>query len=118
MKRDMGLVRRILMEVADSREPLSAELFTDDRHDFQEVAYHFKIMGEAGLLNATLLPGDDGFYAAMATSLTWEGQDFLSAVSNQGVWKKVSMAIAKRTGDATFDVVKALAVGELGKLFA
>ena len=118
MKRDMEFVRRILVEVADSREPLSAALFVDERHDFQDVAYHFRIMEDAGLLDASMQYADGGVRAASANSLSREGQDFLSAVSNKGVWSRVMLKVAKRAGDATFSVVKALAVEELGKLLA
>lgn len=112
----MDLVRKILVATADARQPLEASVFADERHDYQEVAYHFRIMEQAGLVAASLVPGDNGYYHAAVESLTWEGQDFLSAVANDGVWRKVSMKIAKIAGDATLDVTKALAVKELGNL--
>ncbi|MEG0376378.1 MAG: DUF2513 domain-containing protein [Raoultibacter sp.] len=110
MKRDMDLVRRILIELSDSRETLSASAFVDDKVDFDTVCYHYQIMDDAGLIKASVMYAGDGYYSGIASSLTWDGNDFLSAIKSDTVWSKVKMRIAKTTGDASLDVIKALAV--------
>ncbi|MEG0015771.1 MAG: DUF2513 domain-containing protein [Raoultibacter sp.] len=110
MKRDMELVRRILIDLADSRHPLNASIFVTDRVSFEDVCYHYRIMSEGGLIKASVSYADNEPYIAIASELTWDGNEFLAAVKSDTVWAKVKTRIAKATGDTTLDVMKALAV--------
>lgn len=117
MKRNMELVRKILMELADSECPLDATVFVDDAHDFQFVAYHFDIMSQAGLVDASVHKEWGGSYTvAEVSSLTWEGQDFLASVKSPKVWSRVKSMVAKHAGDAAFETIKTLAVKAMGEL--
>lgn len=110
VKRDMDLVRRILMELADSDVPLDAAAFTDASTERATVGYHFEIMQEAGLIVASFLRADgDPYYHATAIRLTWEGNDFLASVKSEGIWAKVKMAVAKSAGDVPLSVFKQVA---------
>lgn len=110
MKRDMDLVRTILLALADSDEPLwSTDLVTDE-HSRDVIGYHFLILDEAGLIMANVKPaGDDPYYIAVASRLTWEGNDFLDAVRDESIWKRVRSTIGKITGGASFEVFKTVA---------
>lgn len=117
MKRDMDLVRSILKGAAESSGSVDAAAFIDGRHDFDDVAYHVDMMASAGLIEATIIRSlEKPIVRASVDSLTWDGNDFLDAVSNDKVWRKVRLKVAQMAGAATFDVTKALAVKELGKL--
>lgn len=110
MRRDMDLVRRILSETADSERPLEANVFVDDRHDYNSVGYHIKIMREAGLIEAVIQRADGiPYYYCRVDDLTWDGQEFLANVKSDSVWSKVKTTVAKRTGDASFSVITKLA---------
>lgn len=117
MKRDMDLVRRILTETEESTNPLNASVFVDERHDYNSVGYHIKIMRDARLIEATI-QGADGipYYFCQIDDLTWEGQEFLANVKNDSVWSKVKTTVAKRTGDASFSVISSLASDIVSKL--
>lgn len=119
MRRDMDLVREILRFAADAEvSPLDARTLADEENDFQKVAYHVKIMKDAGLVEATIAKGSSGLYSlASIDSLTWEGQDLLGAISNRRVWKNVKAKVAKYAGDVTLDILKRLASQELDGLF-
>ena len=111
MKRDMDLVRSIMLKVADSDEPISICDFVDAEHDKQLVGYHISIMRDAGLVKASIMPADDDpYYSCRVSSLTWEGNDFLDVVRNETVWEKTKSAISKTVGSATFEMVKSMAV--------
>lgn len=118
MKRDMDLVRRIMLELSDSRHPLDAGLFTDERHDYQDVAHHIEMMQEAGLIKAMLQPGDDCWYAAAAADLTWKGHEFADASRDAKIWKKALRAVSKQVASAPFTVIvellNAQLMGQLG----
>lgn len=110
MKRDMDLVRTILLALADSDEPLrSADLVTDE-YSRDVIGYHFLILDEAGLIMANVKAADnDPYYIAVASRLTWEGNDFLDAVRDESIWKRVRSTIGKITGGASFEVFKTVA---------
>ena len=110
MKRDMDLVRRILMELEASDYPLDASVFADGRVTVPQAAYHIEIMQQAGLIKATIARDLSGNLDATAESLTWNGQEFLEAVRSDVMWATVKSTIAKTVGSTTLETVKALAV--------
>ena len=117
MRRDMELVRAILLTVADSAGVVDGNVLTDQQHDLQVIGYHVEIMKEAGLVEATLQKEWGGFYIIVRVGpLTWEGNDYLDAVANDTVWKKVKTRIAQLSGNATFEITKSLAVKYLGEM--
>ena len=54
MRRDMDLIRRILIMVGDSPVPLQATVFVDDMHPFETVAYHIDLIGQADLADTSI----------------------------------------------------------------
>lgn len=111
MRRDMDLVRRVLMECADSDRPLDAHALADAAHPFEVVAYHVDIMTQAGLVESVIKRDWGGAYVvAEVGPLTWAGCDFIDAVRSEEVWSRVKLAIGKTVGTVAFDTAKALAV--------
>ena len=109
MKRDMELVRRILLELSGSSQPLDARTFVDGNTTLEEVIYHFRIMEDGGLIKASVAYAGNKPYICTANELTWAGNDFLASIRSNSIWSKVKTTIAKATGDASLDVIKALA---------
>ena len=110
MKRDMELVRIILLEIADSNEPIEASRIANERYSANLVGYHFQILNEAGLIVASVsAAGNNPYYFASASRLTWEGNDYLDAIRDESIWSRIKSAVAKATGTTTLDVVKTLA---------
>ena len=117
MRRDMDLVREILRGTADSHGSLDGSVFVDGAHDLQEVAYNVDLLVEAELVDAKVIREWGGMAVRVTVfRLTWDGNEFLDAVDNDTVWKRVKLKVAQLTGTATFDVVKQLAVSELTKM--
>lgn len=107
----MDLVRLILKELSESEGPLDASAFVTDSADHDKVAYHFEIMEQAGLIEASVSRSwGGGCVKARAERLTWAGNDFLDAVASDRLWGKVKATIAKTVTAASFETVKALAV--------
>ena len=110
MRRDLDLVRTILMDVADSAEPVDVSLWVTDTVSREMAAYHVAMMRDAGLVNASTLAADnDPCYVCRVNSLTWEGQDYLDSVRSPKVWREVKKRLARVGGASAFEVVKALA---------
>ena len=110
MKRDMELVRIILLAIADSNEPIEASRIANEKYSANLVGYHFQILNEAGLIVASVsAAGNNPYYFASASRLTWEGNDYLDAIRDESIWRRIKSAVAKATGTTTLDVVKTLA---------
>jgi len=96
LKRDMELVRRILVTLEDADQtqgwiPLQFECYTDD-----QISYHIKILAEQGIISATDCSNMKNF-AWRAKGLTWDGHDYIEAIRDEGRWQKVKDWI-KATG--------------------
>lgn len=111
MRRDMDLVRDLLTLAADAQGTVSAYALVDEGHSRELVAYHVRIMEQAGLVDAHVAPpGVPAPQSCLIKELTWEGQEFLSNVSSDAVWAKVKKGVSTAAGDASIEVFKALAV--------
>lgn len=111
MRRDLDLVRTILKGCADASGPVDAHAFTDDAHPFELVAYHVRIMEEAGLVEANITNVWGGVPVHVTVGpLTWTGNDFLDVVRSESIWSKTKKTIMTTIGSASFEIVKAVAV--------
>lgn len=116
MKRDMDLVREILLavEAADENTPGMDDLLGGDQSETEidtreKYAYHIKMLVEqAGLLtgiDASSMSGGNW----LNLEVTWQGHDFLDNTRDSEVWRMTKSGLQKM-GGAGWDVVKALAV--------
>ena len=115
MKRDMELIRAILLEVEKSEYGYFRDKLKINGYTEEEIGYHSYLIIEAGLAdgpNCTVMGSKSP--EAEVTSLTWEGHDFLDAVKNENVWNK-SKEKLKKVGSASLSVVKDVAVSVLKK---
>ena len=110
MRRDMNLIREILLELEKSRHPISVDAFTTSSVSKEHVGYNMELMYQAGLITVCKQPADnDPYYFYQAKAITWEGQEFLNNVKDDSNWKKLKLMVAEKTGDVSFAVIKNLA---------
>lgn len=106
MRRDMELIRKVLLavEAGNARHPIDG--YTQD-----EVRYHQMLVIEKGLVEgqfrkdmtqATEVPA-----AVMLRRLTWEGHDFIDAIADESRWSKVKGFLADSGKQVTIETVKA-----------
>jgi hypothetical protein len=109
MKRDMDLVRKILLEL-EGKNPKDDGLEPEQLsgHTPEEVGYHIGLLKEAGLVEAMDARSYGNPMNWIATRLTWEGHEFLEASRNEGVWTKAKQIAAEKGGGLTFEVLKQL----------
>ena len=91
MKRDMELVREILLKV-QARTDLKPQRQIIEGRDDLIVERHIEMLYEAGLLEG--LPHKSSQRPAAGaeifiTDMSWEGHDFLAALENENVWSKI-----------------------------
>lgn len=113
MKRDMDLVRAILLELeavpAGGREMKSPAIADRLQRDERTVGEHLRLMADGGLITVTDFP-ETRNSECWAMGITWSGHDFLESVRSDSVWSTVKTKLAKVGGGASIEVTKAIAV--------
>ena len=111
MKRDMDLARHILFAIEEhDGDPLRyIDLKISGRTD-REVSYHVMLLGEARLVEVKNY-GNANRFEYRPRRLTWEGHEFLDAVRDDTVWKRAKSETLAKTGQLTFEVIKATLMG-------
>jgi len=112
MKRDMDIVKRVLLVIEEKYKDVALydwELSIDDL-DKQTIAYHCKILYDGGLISDYKAQYADGeIWSFGVSSLTWEGHDFLDKIRDDSIWSKTKETIKSKGLPMTLDVVKVVA---------
>lgn len=107
MRRDLDLVRCILMTVEKADGPIGFDVLSECCGDIGRLSFHVGLMHSHGLIDAEV--DSDGFGEPMdvrISSMTWDGYDYLDAIRSPQVWNKAKEAISKAVGDTSLSVVK------------
>ena len=119
MKRDMDLMRAMLLRIEECSDVPPKMLHVDDFDDLHAdpfvISLHVELMNDAGLIevfDSNVEP--DGFKDFAISRLTLAGYEYLAAIRNRKVWVRVKKKI-EFLGGATLDIIKQLAVKELAK---
>lgn len=110
MKRDMELVRKILLKIEEEYRSSSIINLRIDGYDMETVAYHCRILNDAGLVSDY-----EGKYASnelymfWVGPLTWDGNDFLDKIRDNSVWHKTKEVITQKGLPLVLDTIKTVA---------
>jgi hypothetical protein len=107
MKRDMDLIRKILLAVELIESPRGAGPLRFDDYDDVDVSYHVMLLHEAGLIRARDDSGH-GDFVWDPIRLTWAGHEFLDAARSETLWNKAKGLVLKSGSGLLFDVLKPL----------
>lgn len=111
MKRDMDLVRQILITIEDYEHGFAPEVIEVPGYDEETVGYHLVLLEEAGLIRATVTTGfGEQSPSATPERLTWAGHEFVASARNETVWAKVKTIVVAKGGSVSFEVLKFLVV--------
>ena len=115
MKRDMDLVRNLLLGIeerdrGDGNWTSFGDLTLPEGTETPEpmVQEHLRLLLEAGLIEAMV----DNTWSSRAVRpirLTWAGHDFLAAIRDEGVWSSTKEAVGKVGGTAALETWRAAA---------
>jgi hypothetical protein len=95
MKRDMDLIRKILLKLEEHEHGHAPEPFKVEGYTDELVGFHVHLMGEAGLLRVANITGfDDSSPMAIPSSILPVGYDFLDAARNDKIWAQVKKRLA------------------------
>jgi len=114
MKRDMDLVRDILLDVEKQDGSGGWIKVAVENHSEDEINYHLLLLKDAGFLEAAVL--NAGVRSIVQpTRLTWKGHEFLNAARSSKVWEGAKEFVLKTTGTLTLEGLK-LAIPHVTKL--
>jgi len=111
MKRDMDLIRKILLKLEEFLTDDDIEKIQLDGYSPEQIIYHVFLLEEAGLIRAKILFGS-GTTAPVdyvIFGLTWAGHDFLDACREEGRWEKAK-DVFRQAGGVSFDIAKEVLV--------
>jgi DNA-binding transcriptional ArsR family regulator len=108
MKRDMDLVRKILLAVEASERPLDSSLIRIAGYTGESITEHMRLLNEAGLIEGISAYSVEHRLKWIELRLTWNGHDFLDAARSESVWNETVTEVRKKTGAVPFEVLKGL----------
>ena len=113
MKRDMDLVRKILIAVEEGNVKLD-----DLEYDRDQIDLHVELMKERGLVDAIVVLSSDSvrhkILACSVERLTREGHDFLDRARSESIWERAKKKCLEQTGVLTIEFLKVCLV-HMGK---
>lgn len=95
MKRNMDLVRQIVLALEAHEDPAGMANVEIEGRQLAEVSSHLTIMAEAGLIygqEQTYEAIDDTVW--MYVRLTWQGHEFINAARDDKRWEEVKSQLA------------------------
>lgn len=101
MKRDMELVRLILLNIEGTTD-VDLASYSDE-----QINYHQKLLYDRGFINGVAYPVLSR-WEIIDPELTWEGHDFLDDARDDRVWQEAMRQIGKNVGSVSLDVLKAV----------
>ena len=114
MKRDMDLVRKILLAIEAHPPTLGPLKIQIDGYPKEIVDYHLTLMKDAGLIEG-INPGSksglgDIYAMTIPMRMTWQGCEFLDASRDENRWNKAKEIVKEMGSSVSFDVLKSLLV--------
>lgn len=104
MKRDMNLIRLLLLETEGQAPKPDLSNYSE-----KQQVYHTALLIDAGLVDGIAIKDSSGeIQATNVYRLTWAGHEFLDAARNETVWQKTQENIKKTGVDVTISILKDL----------
>lgn len=111
MRRNMDLVREILIEASKSDKEVRASDIAEksSKYSLEEIIYNIRIMGEGNLINVYIDEREAGVVDAYVMDITWQGNDFLDSISSNEIWEKIKNNFSDKIINIPFDILISLA---------
>lgn len=109
MKRDLDLVRAILLAMEAHPSGFAPEPFTVRGYDQEVIGHHIWLMAQGHLVTATeVTASHDHSPIALPGAITWQGHEFLDAARNERVWRKLKAELKDRGVTLPFALIEDL----------
>ena len=106
MKRDMDLIRQILLEI-EAHDDGRGDAFALHIAGLADATVfgHLMLLSDARLIDGERRQKPEGA-CFMPQRLTWTGQEFLSSIRDPSIWIETKKKIGDLIDGVTFDVVR------------
>lgn len=117
MKRDMELVREILIFFEEKETPGLVEIPPIEGYDDLTIKTHLVMMHDAGLLRCEPVKSSssDRVIYVIPFELTWAGHDFVQMMRDDNLWKKAKEYVIMPGASWSFEILKGWAAIEIKK---
>jgi hypothetical protein len=118
MKRDLDLIRKLLIFFDDKVGPEHVEVPPIDGYDELTIKYHLVLLHDAELLRCepVVSSSSDRVIYVLPFELTWAGHDFLDNIRTPQIWKDVMAQLSENgLSSASIDIVNGLATAAIHK---
>lgn len=117
MKRDMSLIREILLVCEQAHGVIDITDMGTTQEDKDLVAYHTELLIDAGYIIGKVTKGSSGYAVrAYIQRMTWQGTELLEKMKNETVFKAALKKLLTSCGVVTIGMLEKAAEQELGKL--
>jgi hypothetical protein len=113
MKRDMNLVREIMLQLRDFEHSYAPDIKVVGYSE-EQIGFHSLLMYEAGLIDAVLDGSLALEHSADPRRLTWAGYEFIDNAQDPKVWGQAKEAVDK-LGAVSFSVWASVLATLVGK---
>jgi hypothetical protein len=104
MKRDMDLIREILLTMERHEYGNAPDILEVEGYTEEQIGYHCYLLNDAGLINAAdVTDASSTSPSAIPFNLKWNGHEFIANAQNENIWGQAKEAVAK-LGDASFSI--------------
>lgn len=110
MRRDLDLLRTIMLRTEEAAPGTNLLELGLEEADFAELAHHAELLVEAGLLRAQIsyMERSPVPVYVVVERLTWEGHEFLDLARDDERWERVLSRVTAGTGGTSFEIVRDL----------
>jgi hypothetical protein len=110
MKRDLDLMRELLLTTEASEGPIYLPLISEPPRPPGDIALQVQLLQDAGYIRAEISPIRESLDIAGAIiRITNSGYDYLDTVRHPKVWSETKSVLEKIGGSAALEVVKDIA---------
>lgn len=111
MRRDMELIRKMLIAIEDNPSGWAPDRFQIEGYSDDVIGYHAYLLVDAGLARGIDMTSSASTAPEYhVQTLTWVGHEFCQAAREDTRWKKAMRVVAEKGGAITFEVLKELLV--------
>ena len=114
MRRNPELVRKLMLAIEQTSQPMTGQAQIDS-YPRDEVAYHMRLIIEAGLAQGSVMEDHSGRNTTVPRNvvivrMTNAGHDFIDSVRGDTVWNAVTEKVKTLGGSFTLNVLQQLAL--------
>ena len=110
MRRDMDLIRSMLLRLEDCDKIRNGPGVLKELADHDTISAHLKMLEDAGFLEHENLQAHGGVQMSLGWRITWAGHEFLDTVRDPEIWQKTK-AGAEKLGSWTIKLLADVATG-------